>query len=1479
MTERRPVLSEWKPFADLLLATLRGQWETWSGQHHKDTARMLQAGELGRYDRNDFLEYPSEAWWLYLIQWLRVIGAPPGFRYREAIRPILQGRHPCPESLLEVILGHLPTLKAAARSKLRRSWREADARLAADGFAYRPSRARRTRAADLVTERDTKSSAVERAPPEGGGDRTLTLTQLLGDVRRATTLPLVVRPVAADASAIFQQRMLRVGPRVQRITPAPGAERGGTHVVEASDVLGPDDPGSRWRHVVVTGPAGSGKTWLLRSSARTAIEGYGAATDDSFRVVAYIRAPALFRRLASEPNRDRWIKHVAALAFPTAWVTAAAKADVESLLREGFLLVDAIDEVRSTPTAFVDEVIRWFGRLYRVALGVRPDGLPVSCGEPPWVIAEAMPFDATRLTAFVRAWFGSDRDKARVVLRRLRKPGEHEDSLDVVRSPLLASCVCHLADTGAELNTSQARLLESVLLTLLTGSWHSNDRLEPPEQRMAVAAGDRLELLATAVGTMVSEADEAELTSSFAVDRLSVQLKSASDYTRHARRAIRRWRAWASVESEGGDEHDPPVDPVLWEYLFDGVLVPEGDSPAGALHVGFAHQSVLSYCVGRHVSNSRGARGLVELASAKRFSSSWRDAVVNGAGLITKPEEVVQGLLQNPDPWGDQLLLASTCVVDVRSASSLREEVIERAESVVNSKLSLLRDHAQAALQRLLPLADLAELDEIAIRAQQKGNRRLARSATWELCRRGKGDARRTCEAHVADPDSPIGIRLGSLRALAEHDIRRALNLVRGTLIAGGSDAGWLRRSLSLLASEDSTDTAIALAPSVFDTELELRTRMEVAELLPPLGKRGRELLVELLSASFPGWNVRARLCIALLNAHERSLSGTIQSAATDPNVSGDTRAAVLTAALGAGVTVRASLVSSAMDDGSTSVLSRADLAEAWMANVELPPIELPTDDTQARALPWLVALIRREVPTGVADAQSRLDAENLSLPVALLLATELLRVGHLSEERLLVVLDQLPAEPFSDQAVKLLVSASAGFPSSVVKFLEPVETAALYGPPGLRLLTALAQTDVNTTLAVITSREPTGEQLSRAALAIAHVAPAAAHEIAAIALELADLPSHLRGRILSVLIRFGDSRALDVALDEANAMTVRRLLWEYLTAHQVPRQKQDRLIRKAQRATISDKEDNPKKDGLVLNVDQLHAAGAAVRSPAHGEHLLRLLYQRIEFRVGQALAELMTMAELDEFERFIDEDDERGALDWLLFAFPEYEAVVRAAHQAELEALAAESTQEEDSTDPAASSDELADWTSSLSKIGGEVGLIKEWVSLLRTVGPVASLDFLLQHWQRLVQRRCVDLLRIAEQSTAEWPPYEAHRFILTRALTHGRDQVQRLYADPGRLHLELVQALENADERHSLDCASWYCELSAGSPVPWFYASLAGGTVFGRRFALQMMARCRDASPSNEQRAAGLHTLHEYAALHSVDADLVAELARVLT
>lgn len=77
------------------------------------------------------------------------------------------------------------------------------------------------------------------------------------------------------------------------------------------------------------------------------------------------------------------------------------------------------------------------------------------------------------------------------------------------------------------------------------------------------------------------------------------------------------------------------------------------------------------------------------------------------------------------------------------------------------------------------------------------------------------------------------------------------------------------------------------------------------------------------------------------------------------------------------------------------------------------------------------------------------------------------------------------------------------------------------------------------------------------------------------------------------------------------------------------------------------------------LDDNLLRELGLGEMPASEKNKMLAHIYETLELRVGMKLAEQMTDAQLDEFEGFIDRNDEAGALKWLETNFPNYKQVV----------------------------------------------------------------------------------------------------------------------------------------------------------------------------------------------------------------------------
>lgn len=79
------------------------------------------------------------------------------------------------------------------------------------------------------------------------------------------------------------------------------------------------------------------------------------------------------------------------------------------------------------------------------------------------------------------------------------------------------------------------------------------------------------------------------------------------------------------------------------------------------------------------------------------------------------------------------------------------------------------------------------------------------------------------------------------------------------------------------------------------------------------------------------------------------------------------------------------------------------------------------------------------------------------------------------------------------------------------------------------------------------------------------------------------------------------------------------------------------------------------------LDDNLLAELGLAALPSLEKKKLLDHIYDTLEMRVGMKLANQMTPSQLDEFETYIDKNDQAGALRWLQTNFPDYKQVVGA--------------------------------------------------------------------------------------------------------------------------------------------------------------------------------------------------------------------------
>jgi hypothetical protein len=79
----------------------------------------------------------------------------------------------------------------------------------------------------------------------------------------------------------------------------------------------------------------------------------------------------------------------------------------------------------------------------------------------------------------------------------------------------------------------------------------------------------------------------------------------------------------------------------------------------------------------------------------------------------------------------------------------------------------------------------------------------------------------------------------------------------------------------------------------------------------------------------------------------------------------------------------------------------------------------------------------------------------------------------------------------------------------------------------------------------------------------------------------------------------------------------------------------------------------------IKLDDNFLKELGLGELPPDERKKMLAHIYETLEMRVGVKLASGMSDAQLNEFEAYVNNKDEQGALKWLETNFPDYKKVV----------------------------------------------------------------------------------------------------------------------------------------------------------------------------------------------------------------------------
>lgn len=1237
-----------------------------------------------------------------------------------------------------------------------------------------------------------------------------------------------------------------------------------------------------WRSVVVRGNAGLGKTWLLRHHAAT-VAGVALRRSDLDEVpqlVFFADCAAWARMLPPDPNRRTIIDAVVEASLKAVLSDKDLERVIELTRRaqrvgQVFVCLDAFDEV---PHEFRERARR--GLAYfdssstRVVLASRPgalaalDDIPIPHGVEVGLVG----FGTADRDSFLSTWFdGRPRDR-RLVVEAIRTTPSLES---LTRIPLMAAFVCRLADETGHVPERSVDIRRGILLGLLSGRWRETPGKRAIEPEAPPDAEARLRCLGHAMAELASGWRGWEDT--MARSGLIAALRSAPDYDlveTGARRRRDRWR-----EMSGANETTlEPDDFVLWELLFDGVLVEDLSTLSPACRM--VHRVLHETAIAAHVAQQSPAESWASLSPHRWFDLDWDDVFTSVAEMATNPLPLLEKLFEEPsDAWHEQLFRASRCAAAARVVDELTiGRMVDRCVAVARSHRAFDRDRAVDALNKLAATANrrvISTLESVVDEDGLAASARLGIAIALNSVDRAVGRA--VVREVLADRSAPIRHRLRAARALLLQADANDMQELTLTLMEDG-DTDFRAGLAEVIAAADTVDvdTKVTLIEEV---SLPPDIRGAIARGVVFSSEAGRTKALALLENPRIGWVLKAQIAGAALRS----------TAAPDPAVTAATRRLVENPNLP--TSVAASLALAMLESGDGAVLelatrlttssgrvldwtARERLARAVAAHGEdgcdllfRTALDQRKDiGTRVRAI---AALVGARHADGAEYARTVIRDAQAPLYVRARVAEALITAGD--PEVVVTALDLLESSDLEGEFERSLCVTllRAGVTDAIpharailersrdVSDREPIVVALLsLGDDGARAVRDMAL-DASAPIA------------GRAQLAIALAGSSAAP----IAWDLIvdapeDMPRFMRHRVLVRLARWHPVPQVAQLLLELLADTdlAYRSLYDLVRAPRVAEDTVKDCITPVWRATTVEP-----AAGSAGSKHDLVALMKSVLPEDVSEQLVhrnaRVFHGRLQTRVGIAMATLMTQAELDEMEQIQAEalDD---ASEWLESHFPGYDEVVQQELAAELEDFRR-------SMEATPSADERED-VSALRFISDLASAIDHWVRLLND-GAFQEAAQILGDTPELARPEAIALVEIATAVEPYWPDLAAAHYLLSVAHSASEGRAQELLVDSDVTRVQLHLLLDAGRGQELIGAAGLATLQSTDDASSYFYASLGAVLEDEIELAVALMGESAERA-SDDQRAQATQTIIGIGQVHRLDQALVQALCDVL-
>lgn len=1247
---------------------------------------------------------------------------------------------------------------------------------------------------------------------------------------------------------------------------------------------------SPWPAVVVHGLPGYGKSWLLRthttSVARNSLtrleqeDGIFAAV----QVPLLITCPAFAQALRHTPDSpvEAVIEAFVNDMDNTSDVHSDQAAAVIRVAHQAGLLIVCLDGFDELPSSSKEPVKQALTALTegrnQVVLSSRPDAgltadLKIVLKEPLHVRVTG--FAPSQITSFIEGWFERAPQKALALKAKLV---ESPELRILARVPLLSSFLClltHEAEVSdvEDLPTSQNAVYQAVLLGMLSGRWRDNaaqqafDPISPPDAAMRLAS------LATAIGQITDE--WRARTERFVRGDLEDALRETPRYARLRVNAEARWNAYCDLRRASNLK--PPGDHVMWEYLFDGLLVADtrrSDRPG----VRFAHPILGEYCAAVYLSDLPAERMYSMLGKHRWFDPAWREVFPAVAERVKDVDALLSWLLVDDDPWNEQTLIAARCLAAAHRGANpasprSREAVVDRVCGMLGSLRIFDWNRGVEALAALV------------------------RSKVPEAVSRAR--------AAAMDEDTPALVRLSLIAALTERGDASGLSLTkanihnqgltgsarialaRAFILSGADDAvagvmGFIRS----VGPADQADIVagipveapggLALVLGVLrQQDLQPAPRIRAGQALLNLGGAEVAHVRAVVADAFGDVNVRAPLLAELITGGADDLVPLGLRMKSDPNLTTVRLVPLVHALLRCG---ELAVVDTARDILTNNNVAWTDRAVTARLLAELGEIGIRVLRDQL-SVGWIsigykvrnfIELIRAEQSQEIEQARSLVLTTGYPTWVRCRLATALIQNKvSLDRETLdaVVTLATAPNEDSDVFQVELLVAlASAHVDEAVAAVAEFLTRLDRGHDTWMSLCTGLAASGATGQRAVgevsrATALRVEGRMI--AVIAMAGVSSIKAAKLAAPILE-ERIPGYLRSAFVIHLAQRGVIEMADELLGLVDStQTCYSALHDALSSARAEADLVESCLGVVSGAAeMTMRRDSLPDDEIRVDADWLKAAGVTWSSDADRGRKLQFVNSLLTKRVWSRLRWVLAPTRGHQNRESVEEAMQSLIQDCM----PEVRAL-------EIERLS-EDLRRDRVQLPVLVPD---DTTTPLQHLSALAEVLDQWVNKTVARKIAESVQFLHENREVILCAEARALLTFAASMVSTWPPYEGHVYVVSYGMARGADAAIHLLgnvSEVGELEKDHLGALEGTQ---LYNAAGLGVLLEPRSAVHWFYAGLGAAMVGKHGFAVRLMARSHGLA-SVRQRTQGLRTIKTTGERAKWPNDLVDVLCKAL-